>query len=64
MVEPVRSNLRSRRAATADQPDAPGTSIATVTAKQAGTAVVTFTLKPVGGGGAAMQTRKLTVKIK
>ena len=45
-----------------EQPDAPGTSITTVTAKSAGNATVTFTSKSTAGGSSG--TKKLTVKIK
>lgn len=45
-----------------EQPDAPGTSITTVTAKSIGNATVTFTSKSTEGGSGG--TKKLTVKIK
>ena len=45
-----------------EQPDAPGTSITTVTAKSAGTATVTFSLRSTNGQANA--TKKLVVKVK
>ncbi|MFA7267496.1 MAG: protease inhibitor I42 family protein [Candidatus Nanopelagicales bacterium] len=46
----------------AEQPDAPGTSITTVTAKKAGTAKVTFTASSTNGPANA--SKKLTVTVK
>jgi hypothetical protein len=45
-----------------EQPDAPGTSITTVTAKSTGNATVTFTSKSTEGGSSS--TKKLVIKIK